>query len=412
MAKITLAFDTSCDDTSVAVTCGLEIWSNVIASQTELHRPYGGVFPTVAKLAHQENIQKTMEIALKRSLIRLDEIEQIAITIGPGLAPALEVGIKFATQLARQQNIPLVPINHVEAHLLSSHVLQRPKNSWQGLANEKQRATRHSQQYWQALSLPALGLIVSGKHTSFVLLEKPSAKPQSSATELKFENNLDRHPGLKLTSHEQSPWLNSGLFRYTVLGQAIDDAAGECLDKIGRMLNLGYPAGPVIEELAKRGNEKKYALPLPMTESQNFDLSFSGLKTYTRNLIEQKWGQKVMSKQEVHDLSASVQYAIFRHICYKLNKLLRSNKSYNNIRQIWLGGGVAANAKLRQMLRITIDQHNKKNATSATQRKAPVRPLLIPYRKNLCGDNAAMIGIVASYFPTASLHQPSLAPLG
>ena len=396
MPKITLALDTSCDDTSAAVTCGLEVWSNVIASQTELHKPYGGVFPTVAKLAHQENIEKTVMAALQRGHIQPTEVDQIAITIGPGLAPALEVGIKYAAKLAKQLGIPLLPVNHVEAHLLSAHALQRPKISWQELAKEKNRATEHSQQYWQALSLPALGLIVSGKHTSFVLIEKPNAAARRSWTEFQRGDVLDRHPGLKLTSDKQLPGLNSGMFQYTVLGQAIDDAAGECLDKIGRMLNLGYPAGPVIEELAKHGNEKKYILPLPMTETQNFNLSFSGLKTYTRNLMEQSWGENPLSKQEVYDMCASVQYAVFRHICYKLNKLLQSNESYNNIRQIWLGGGVTANVKLRQMLRASINQYNNKRVTSATQHQPAIKSVLAPYRKSLCGDNAGMVGIVAT----------------
>lgn len=383
---VTLAIDTSCDETAAAVTCGLEVWSNVVASQTELHKPYGGVFPTVAKLAHQENIEKTVLASLRRGHIHPSEIEQIAVTIGPGLAPALEVGIGYAQKLAKELNIPLIPINHVEAHLLSCHVLQRPINKWQGLTIEKKRAEQHTQQYWQTINLPALGIIVSGKHTAFVKVEK-STVTLNKQSESKYETkdgSLDRIPGLRLDAQDNLPWLNSNMFHYTILGQTIDDAAGEALDKLGRLLNLGYPAGPVIEELAKQGDAKKYPLPLPMTESKNFNLSFSGLKTYTRNFIEKKWGETLPNKQEVYDLAASIQYSVFRHICNKLDKIILAKKSYSNFDQVWLGGGVTANAKLRSMLRQTL----KKNKITAK--------LLAPTSNKLCGDNAGIIGIVAA----------------
>ena len=396
---ITLAIDTSCDETAAAVTCGLEVWSNIVASQTELHKPYGGVFPTVAKLAHQENIEKTVVAALQRGHIQPSEIEQIAVTIGPGLAPALEVGIGYAQKLAKELDVPLIPINHVEAHLLSCHVLQRPINKWQGLTIEKKRAGQHTQQYWQTINLPALGIIVSGKHTAFVQVGESGRHTEHSRSTTPFDSvfnciqpdiaqgdsaTIDRIPGLRLNNQDNLPWLNSKIFHYTILGQTVDDAAGEALDKLGRLLNLGYPAGPVIEELAKKGNAKKYPLPLPMTESKNFNLSFSGLKTYTRNFIEKEWGKNPPNKQEVYDLAASIQYAVFRHICNKLDKIILAKKTYSNFDQIWLGGGVAANATLRSMLRQTL----KKNKVTAK--------LLTPANNKLCGDNAGMIGIVAA----------------
>ena len=330
-----LAIDTSCDDTSVAITCGSYVLSNVIASQTELHRQYGGVFPTVAKQAHKENIAPTVLAALKRAGVTWEDMQAIAVTQGPGLAPALEVGITQAKQYATQYQLPLIPVNHLEGHLLS--VLARPKprgTPWQKLGSELSNINN------------ALGIIVSGGHTLFVQVQR--------------------------------------IGEYTTLGETLDDAAGECLDKIGRMLNLGYPAGPVIEQFAKNGNPKAIAFPLPLTTTKTYDLSFSGLKTAARNLLEENSTTKVLQKQELYDFCASIQYAVFRHITYKLSKLLENQE----FTQIWLGGGVATNATLRRMIRETMSSHKD-------QVRNP--KLATPYSKKLCMDNAAMIGIVASY---------------
>ncbi|MDA1079902.1 MAG: tRNA (adenosine(37)-N6)-threonylcarbamoyltransferase complex transferase subunit TsaD [bacterium] len=324
--SILLAIDTSCDDTAVAVTSGTTVLSNVIASQTDLHRQYGGVFPTVAKQAHKENIQPTVTAALRRAGTTWDDITALAVTQGPGLAPALEVGITAAKAYASEHNLPLIPINHLEGHVLS--VLAKPKPSkLLEVAN-------------------ALSIIVSGGNTLFVRVEK--------------------------------------IGKYTVLGQTLDDAAGECLDKIGRMLNLGYPAGPVIEQFAKLGNPKAIPFPLPLTTTKTYDLSFSGIKTYTRNVLEDKTVSNPLTKQELYDFCASIQFAVFRHITYKLNKILQ-NMTFS---QIWLGGGVAANTTLRRMIRETI---------RANGDKVHNPKLAVPYSKKLCMDNAAMIGVAASY---------------
>nr|MBP7768775.1 tRNA (adenosine(37)-N6)-threonylcarbamoyltransferase complex transferase subunit TsaD [Candidatus Woesebacteria bacterium] len=194
---LVLAIDTSCDDTSVAVTRGTRVISNIIASQTALHAPYGGVFPTVAKLAHKENIAAALALALKRAHVTMAEIELLAVTIGPGLAPALEVGITAAQSLALEHSLPLVGVNHVEGHVLS--VLASPTD----------------ERVFGTIKFPVLALVVSGGHTQYIEIK--------------------------------------ALGEYHILGSSLDDAAGECLDKIGRMLGLGYPAGPVIEEFARLG---------------------------------------------------------------------------------------------------------------------------------------------------------------
>jgi len=344
MPKLTtIAIDTSCDETSVAVVRGTTILSNVVASQVELHKPYGGVFPTVAKQAHKENIDRCVLLALSRAGKTWQEIDQIAVTQGPGLAPALEVGINKAKDLAKEHQLPLLPINHIEGHVLS--VLAQP-NSKQ---NKKIETT-----------FPALALIISGGHSDFITV--------------------------------------ATFGEYKRLGFTIDDAAGEALDKIGRILNLGYPAGAVIEEFAKRGDKTKFAFPLPMTSSSDYNLSFSGLKTFARRLIEQLELENTLSTQVIYDLCASVQYAIFRHICHKLSKVLQDNQ---DLGQVWLGGGVAANTTLRVMIRQTIRQHLKDQKRKGLQ--LPLSPQLkTPYSKKLCGDNAAMIGVVANVSKVAA----------
>lgn len=340
---IILSIDTSCDDTSAAVTCGTEILSNVIASQVELHKPYGGVFPTVAKIAHKENIDATVALALKRAQLNMEDIATLAVTVGPGLAPALEVGITKAKELAKKYDKPLIPINHVEGHVLS--VLAKPKQ-------QKKTTTRTDK-------FPALAIIVSGKNTQFVLVK--------------------------------------AIGEYQVLGSTLDDAAGECLDKIGRMLNLGYPAGQLIEEFAKLGNTAAYPFPLPLTTIKTYDVSFSGMKTFARNLVEKLTTEKPLSKNQIYDLCASAQYGIFRHICYKLNKVLE----WREVKEVWLGGGVAANMELRRMIRETLRNHTR-------QKSLPSLRLRTPYTKKLCADNAAMIGVAAAYKQTRLTTQKEI----
>jgi len=334
-----LAIDTSCDDTAVAVTQGKVFLSNIIASQAELHKQYGGVFPTVAKQAHQENIEASMKLALKRAKLGSgvdgdgwDKIDAVAVTVGPGLAPALEIGIIWAKKWAQEYKKPLIAVNHIEGHLLS---VLAEKNSRNKNAKISQKNIK--------INFPVLGIVVSGGHTDFVLIKK--------------------------------------IGEYERIGFSIDDAAGECLDKIGRILGLGYPAGAVIEEFAKKGDQDKYKFPLPMTASGDFNMSFSGLKTFARNLIAkiEKENGGSLDKEMIHDFCASTQKGVFRHIIYKLEKALVENK----VSELWLGGGVSANMTLRKLLRFVANKKGLK--------------FRAPYHQKLSGDNAAMIGVVAGF---------------
>ncbi len=321
-----LAIDTSCDDTSAAVVHGYTVLSNIVSSQTEIHRPYGGVFPTMAKQAHKQNINPAIKRALKLAQITKNQLDAIAVTVGPGLAPALEIGIHKAKKISSLLRLPLIKVNHIEGHLLS--ILTKPNNKKPMLKNFKPP--------W-----PILGIIVSGGHTEYV-------------------------------------WAKN-FGDYQILGQTVDDAAGECLDKVGRLLSLGYPAAPVVERLAKQGNANKFSFPLPMTSSGDLNLSFSGLKTFSRRKIEELEKNGKLNKQTTFDFCASLQNGVFKHIAHKLNKLLK--QFHPN--EIWLGGGVANNIKLRKIIRKLAKEYNLK--------------VLLPYRKKICSDNAAMIGVV-SYF--------------
>ena len=334
--KFILAIDTSCDDTAAAVTSGTVVLSNVVASQAQLHKQYGGVFPTLAKQAHRENIVAVVKAALVRAHVKPSELDAIAVTQGPGLAPALEIGIEKAKQLATEWNAPLIPVNHIEGHALSP--LARPRTQLHAPDRE--------------LQFPILAIVVSGKHTDFIKI--------------------------------------SAIGRYERLGFTVDDAAGEALDKFGRMVDIGYPAGTTIEEFAQKGDAHAYTFPLPMTTSGNYNLSFSGLKTAARNLVQKLVVEKKLQPKDIYDLCASFQFAVFRAITYKLEKILRAE----TFTEVWLGGGVASNQTLRKMIRDSIRPHKLK--------------LHAPYSKRLCSDNAAMIGVAAGFHATTT---PTLSSL-
>lgn len=338
--KKILAIDTSCDDTSVAVTVGRTVLSNVIASQTQLHKQYGGVFPTVAKLAHAENIGPTIRAALRQARCDESDIDAVAVTVGPGLAPALEIGIRAAEDWAQKHRVPVLPVNHLEGHVLSVFAQPQLRQAQQKVANDIDAA------------LPALGLLISGGHTQLIYI--------------------------------------SAIGSYQILGSTLDDAAGECLDKIGRMVNLGYPAGAAIEELAKTGNAQAVQFPLPLTHQKNFDFSFSGLKTFARNYLESIDEKQRHSPQFIRDFCASTQFGVFRHVLYKTSRAL---SAHPEIKSLWLGGGVAANMELRRLLRQALRELDKKQPLQSGER----RKLLVPYTKKLCADNAAMIGIAAAH---------------
>lgn len=245
-----LAIDTSCDDTCVAVleikSGRFKIDSNIVSSQVKLHEKYGGVYPSLAKREHQKNLPAVFQKAVKG--VDLAKIDLIAVTAGPGLEPCLWQGINFAKELAGRIKKPLVPVNHVEAHLLS------------GLLNEK------------SFKFPALALVVSGGHTQLVLMEK--------------------------------------IGRYKLIGETRDDAAGECFDKTARILGLGYPGGPLVAELAVNVKSSSIVLPRPMLKDKNYDFSFSGLKTAVLYNYKSQPPRVRNSQKYVKEMCFEIQQAI------------------------------------------------------------------------------------------------------
>ena len=322
--KYILAIDTSCDETSVALTRGTKILSNVLWSQASQHARFGGVYPSLAKRSHQEHIDWVIQKALKTSRLDFNNIDLIAVTVGPGLAVALEVGIAKAKELAKKHKKKIIPLNHTEGHLLSVFASSNRIGGGKLDKNEL---------------FPALALIASGKHTDLILV--------------------------------------SAIGKYKIIASTIDDALGEALDKAARMLGLGYPGGAVLEKMAVNGNKDKYELPTPMLGKEDqFEFSYSGLKTAMWRLVEK---ETPLNRQKIYDLSATFQNKAFLHVERLTIKALLKHK----VKTFIFGGGVSSNIELRKRLRKIL--------------KAQKIQLLVPYSKKLCTDNAAMIGIAASF---------------
>lgn len=315
-----LAIDTSCDETAAAVTNGRRILSNIVYSQVLLHQKWGGVVPLLAKRAHEERIDGVIDLALKRAGVSWDGIDMIAVTQGPGLAIALGVGIQRANILAKKHNKPLVGINHLEGHLYSVFA-----------QNSKGNPKRD-------MVFPYLSMIISGGHTEFVL----------------WKDHLE----------------------YEVLGATLDDAAGEALDKAGKLLGLGYPAGAVIERLSEQvRNKDEYHFPRPMLRSKDLQFSFSGLKTSFYYFLKTISEEEKQSK--VKELASAFQEAVFDTILAKAERAIQQT----GVNKMVIGGGVSANKYLRKRFRALAKRHNGL--------------VYFPTYISLTGDNAAMIGIAA-----------------
>jgi len=293
-----VAIETSCDETAVAVIEVIDdriiVLSNIISSQVALHEQFGGVVPALAAREHAANIQLVYEAALKEAFgnlkleIRNYPIDLIAVTRGPGLGPALLVGITFARTLAWKLQKPLIGVDHMDGHVHSN---------WLGDGT------------LNADVFPALNLIVSGGHTDIMLMR----------------NHGD----------------------YQLIGETLDDAVGEAFDKVGRLIGLAYPGGPKVSKLALSGNPQKYPLPRPMLTSKNFDFSYSGLKTAVLYLIRDlTGGTRELTDIEKADIAASFQEAAIDVLIQKTKRAAQAH----SVASIMLSGGVSANTLLRERL--------------------------------------------------------------
>jgi N6-L-threonylcarbamoyladenine synthase len=313
-----LGIETSCDETAAAVVeNGTTILSNVVASQVDLHAQYGGVFPELAARMHVEAIIPTVDQALAAAHVDWDDLDAIAVTYGPGLPGSLLVGLNFAKGAALAKGLPLVPVNHLEGHLYA-HWLH---TGAEGSANGN-------------LRFPLLALIVSGGHTELIL------------------------------AHDHG--------QYERLGGTLDDAAGEAFDKVARMLKLGYPGGPAIEQAAKSGEPSAFDLPRAWLPG-SYDFSFSGLKTAVMRILQKHSGPVPQSFYA--NMAASFQAAV---IDVLVERIVRAADEFG-VNAVLLSGGVSANTPLRE--------------TARTWVQLPVYTL----RKVLCTDNAAMIA-AAGFF--------------
>ncbi len=312
---LTLALETSCDETSAAILKnGREILSNIISTQIEEHKKYGGVVPEVASRKHVENVNMVIQESLDLANISLRDVDHIGVTHGPGLVGALLVGLSVAKAMAYALRIPLVGVNHIEGHICANYIEHK------------------------SLKPPFLCLVVSGGHSHLVYVKD-------------YGN-------------------------YETLGKTRDDAVGEAFDKVARTLGLGYPGGPIIDELAKTGNRRNIHFPRAYLEEGSLDFSFSGLKSSVLNYInaEKQRGNTII----VEDVAASFQEAVVEVL---VKKAIQSAE-IKGVDTIVLAGGVAANSGLRELLE---KEGNKKGFS-----------VKFPSLK-LCTDNAAMIGCAAYY---------------
>jgi len=313
MSVIILGIESSCDDTSAAILKDGAVLSNCVANQ-DAHRQYGGVVPEVASRAHQVNIVPVVDMALREAGVKKEDISAVAVTRGPGLLGSLIVGVTFAKAFALSLKIPLIEVNHMQAHVLA-HFAETPHPSF-----------------------PFLCLTVSGGHTQIVLVKD--------------------------------------YLEMEVIGQSLDDAAGEAFDKTGKLLGFEYPAGPIIDKMAKTG-QARFQFPEP--QISGLDFSFSGLKTSILYFLKRKVKEdQDFIQKNIADICASVQLRIVSILLNKLQKAARQT----GIRQIAIAGGVSANSGLRDALQ-TIGQQEAWNT-------------YIP-KLEFCTDNAAMIAVVGHF---------------
>ncbi len=305
---IILGIESSCDETAAAVIeNGTRIHSSIIASQVDTHARYGGVVPELASRMHIEAMEPVVDQAVKEAGITLEQIDGVAATRGPGLIGALLVGFCFAKAFAWARNLPMAGVNHLEAHIYSLLLLEEPP------------------------AFPFIALVVSGGHTNVYHVSSPHA--------------------------------------FELMGQTRDDAAGEAFDKVSKMMGLGYPGGPVIETLAKKGDAEKIKFPRSMLQKDSFDFSFSGLKSSVARYLHT---HPDIKSSDQADVAAGFQAAVIDVLCKKLINAAKRN----DCSRIGIAGGVSANQTFVRALEDRAGKHHIKVFSP---------PL------SLCGDNAAMI---------------------
>lgn len=339
-----LGIETSCDETSASIIeCQnnkIKLLSNIVSSQVKLHAKWGGVVPNLAAREHLKNIIPVLKLTLKEAQTKPNDLDLISVTNGPGLIPALLIGTNVARTLSYVWEKPLIGIHHIEGHIYANFLNKISVNSDDQIPMTQKKLNLESR-----ILFPVLCLVVSGGHTQLVLMK----------------NHL----------------------KYEIVGQTLDDAAGEAFDKVARILNIGYPGGPIISKIAENCKPKNRSyginLPRPMINRNNFDFSFSGLKTAV--LYETKKHPRLLrDKKYIIEICHEFQQAT---IDVLVSKTLKAAKKYNP-KTIMLAGGVAANSELRKQL------------GEAIHKNMPATKYQIPDME-YTGDNAAMIATAACF---------------
>ena len=309
---LVLGIETSCDETGVAVyDSDRGLLAHTLYSQVKLHAEYGGVVPELASRDHVRKILPMLNKVLEQAAVDKSELDGIAYTAGPGLMGALMVGGSMATALGYALDIPVLGVHHMEGHLLAPMLEDRPPH------------------------FPFVALLVSGGHTQLVSV--------------------------------------LGIGQYELMGESVDDAAGEAFDKTAKLLDLDYPGGPVLAEMADRGQIDRFSFPRPMTDRPGLDFSFSGLKTFTRNLIEKNRGDDVLpDDQTILDICAGFQEAVVDTLVIKCTRAVRQVK----MKTLVIAGGVSANSRLRHKLEVALEKEGVE---------------VFYARHEFCTDNGAMI---------------------
>jgi N6-L-threonylcarbamoyladenine synthase len=326
---LVLGIETSCDETGVAVyDSDRGLLAHTLYSQVKLHAEYGGVVPELASRDHVRKILPMLNKVMDQAAVDKSDLDGIAYTAGPGLMGALMVGGSMATALGYALDIPVLGVHHMEGHLLAPMLEDRPPN------------------------FPFVALLVSGGHTQLVSV--------------------------------------LGIGQYELMGESVDDAAGEAFDKTAKLLDLDYPGGPVLAEMADRGQIDRFSFPRPMTDRPGLDFSFSGLKTFTRNLIEKNRGDDVLpDDQTILDICAGFQEAVVDTLVIKCTRAVRQVK----MKTLVIAGGVSANSRLRHKLEVALEKEGVE---------------VFYARHEFCTDNGAMIAYAGCQRLLAGQRNPLL----
>lgn len=349
-----LGIESSCDETSAAVSCDVHVLSNIIASQTLIHRYYGGVVPELASRAHQQKIIPVVDEALRKAKVTKNELHAVAFTRGPGLMGALLVGVSFAKSFALALDIPLIEVNHMQAHVLAHFAEENQESRVKNQDSTPESQISNLKSHISSPRFPFLCLTVSGGHTQIILVK----------------DYLDME----------------------IVGETLDDAAGEAFDKAAKIMGMDYPGGPLIDQLAKEGNPLAYKFPHP--HIANFDFSFSGLKTSFLYFIRDhvKVDPDFIEKNKAN-ICASIQHTIVDILVKRITEVA----NHLGIRDIAIAGGVSANSGLR-------------NALLAKKKELGWNVFIPAFE--YCTDNAAMIAVTGYFkYLKKDFAPQSIAPL-